>query len=137
MVKKTWAQKMLKPAEPQLTTLDKPYGKFVPGQLMLIPTPSLIQDFILSTPKGETRTVEQFRQTLAKEQRADVSCPLTTGIFLRIVCEAALDQLNFENSPLDKITPFWRVVDPKTPLAKKLSCGPEWIVAIREAESKT
>lgn len=50
----------------------------------------------------------------------------TTGIFLRIVAEA-----NFEKgqngASLESIAPFWRVIDPKSALAEKLSFGKEFL----------
>jgi hypothetical protein len=35
-----------------------------------------------------------------------------------------------------QITPFWRVIEPKSALAKKLTCGPEFIEEMRAAEAK-
>ena len=57
---------------------------------------------------------------------------ITTGIFLRMAAEYALQEMS---QGKDEVMPFWRVVDPKSPLAKKLPCGPEFIVSQRAAES--
>jgi hypothetical protein len=54
-------------------------------------------------------------------------------IFVRIVAEAALDEMK-EGKPVSKITPFWRVVDPESPAAQKLSCGTKFIVERRKSE---
>ena len=62
-----------------------------------------------------------------------MACPLTSGIFLRIVSEAALDEMRSGKS-IEAITPFWRLVSPKAPLSKKLSCGPEFVAERRKAE---
>ncbi|MCC5928875.1 MAG: hypothetical protein JJU28_06490 [Cyclobacteriaceae bacterium] len=67
------------------------------------------------------------------EHGADYTCPVTTGIFLRIVAEAAYEELqNGKNQ--EEIIPFWRVIDPKSALAKKLSFGQELLLEMREKE---
>lgn len=53
-------------------------------------------------------------------------CPVTTAIYLRIVAEVSLRDLD-DGKPLDAVVPFWRVVTPETRIAKKLSCGPDHI----------
>lgn len=82
---------------------------------------------------GNTRKPEEVRADLAVRHGADATCPLTTGIFLRIIAEVALEDLA-AGATLESVTPFWRVVDPKSPLAKKLSCGPEFIQIRRTEE---
>lgn len=77
--------------------------------------------------------VAELRRRLAEKHGADGCCPLTVGIFLRIVAEHAWDELSAGKS-LEKVAPFWRVVDPKSPLAKKLRAGAEWIRLQRLAE---
>ena len=129
MAKKTLAEKMEKPAAPELVVLDKPALGCSAGAKMLIPTPRLVEAYVKANPKGETQTPQQMREQLAQEQKADVACPLTSGIFLRIVSEASLDP----DTEVD--APFWRIVDPTSPLAKKLSCGPDWIQTQRDSEA--
>jgi hypothetical protein len=53
--------------------------------------------------------------------------------FLRTVAEAAWDQIE-AGTPVTQVAPFWRVVDPASPLAKKLRAGSEWITQQRAAE---
>ena len=84
--------------------------------------------------RGKIKTVLQLRQELAKKHKADGTCPLTTGIFLRIASEAALEEIGNGKAP-DDVTPFWRVVDPGSKLAKKLSCGDDFIQSMRTAEA--
>jgi hypothetical protein len=38
---------------------------------------------------------------------------------------------------LTEITPFWRVIEPNSPLSKKLSFGQEFILQQRKAENIT
>ena len=70
---------------------------------------------------------------LAKLHGADATCPVSTAIFLRIVAEAAWDEIE-SGVPVSEVAPFWRVVDPKSPLAKKLRSGGAWIEQQRAAE---
>ena len=100
---------------------------------MLIPTPALVAAYVATIPKGESRTMPQMRDDLAAENRADFTCPLTAGIFLRVVAELAWEQ-HQAGKPLTKITPFWRVIDAKAPAAKKLACGVDFIVNQRRRE---
>lgn len=129
MGKKTFAEKMAKPAAPEIVIIQKPALGCPAGAKLLIPTPRQIEAYVEAIPEGETRTVQQMREQLAKDEAADVACPMCSGMFLKIVCEASLDP------HADVQAPFWRIVDPKSPLAKKLPCGPEWIQAHRDAEA--
>jgi alkylated DNA nucleotide flippase Atl1 len=75
--------------------------------MMLIPTALEVDAMIRKIPYGELSTLGEIRERLARWHRADVTCPLVTGIFLRIVAEAA------EEDRIDgktDITPYWRVV---------------------------
>ncbi len=74
-----------------------------------------------------------MRNDLAIEYQADKTCPVTSGIFLRIVSEAAYEELK-SGKKIDTVTPFWRIVDPKSKLAGKLECGIEFIKEQRDKE---
>ena len=75
-----------------------------------------------------------MRDDLAKDYQADKTCPVTTGIFLRIVSEASYEE--YDNSmDLNAITPFWRMNNPNSNLAEKLACGIDSIVKRQEQES--
>jgi hypothetical protein len=84
-------------------------------------------------PAGETREIQQMRRELAAIHGADATCPVSTAIFLRTVAEAAWDEIE-AGVPATQVAPFWRVVDPKSPLAKKLRAGGSWIEQQRAAE---
>ncbi|MBM3347843.1 MAG: hypothetical protein FJY55_15320 [Betaproteobacteria bacterium] len=75
--------------------------------------------------------LEQLRAALAKTYAADGACPLTTGIFCRIAAEHAYEQFQMGAK---RVAPFWRVIDPASPLARKLSCGPAFIRKQRQVE---
>jgi hypothetical protein len=60
-----------------------------------------------SIQKGKLATVERIRERLARNFNADFTCPLTTGIFIRIAAEAAEEDLCRGQK---EIAPYWRVI---------------------------
>lgn len=74
---------------------------------MLIPTPMLVDEMVRRIPKGKLVTVAEVRRKLAADFGADVTCPLTTGIFVRIAAEAAEED---RTAGRRRLTPYWRVV---------------------------
>ena len=90
------------------------------GQLMLIATPKMVADLIATIPEGEIKDTGFLRTELAKQSETDVTCPVTTGIFVRINCEASNE--DYQNGAnLSELVPFWRVLGEKAPIRKKLS----------------
>lgn len=83
--------------------MEKRFGK---GK-MLIPKPLDVDALIRKVKKGELVTQSHIREKLAKDFKTNVTCPITTGIFIRIVAEAAEEDLN---SGKKQITPYWRVI---------------------------
>jgi hypothetical protein len=55
-------------------------------------------------------------------------------MFLRICAEKAFEDFQ-AGCPVEDVTPFWRMVTPKSPIRKKLSFGVEFVDAMRAAES--
>ena len=90
------------------------------GSLMLIANTKILDQYIKNIPNGEFRSTKQIRRDLAKQFECDVTCPLTTGIFIRIISEAAYQEYKNSNC-LSSITPFWRVVNKESKLARKLT----------------
>lgn len=64
----------------------------------------------------------QLRAKLAADAGADVACPITTGIFVRIVSEAAEE--DFRNGKT-RVTPYWRVIRDDGSLIEKFPGGAE------------
>lgn len=130
---KTWRQKLDGGKPAHVETLTKSFGGAPDGAKMLVGTPRLIDSYMRSVPEGQSRTVAQMRADLAKAHKADIACPLSTSIFVRIAAEAALEELG-QGKSVQEVTPFWRVVDEESPIAKRLSCGPEFIELRRQLE---
>jgi hypothetical protein len=132
-MKKTWAQKLDNGRAAFVGTLDKPMCGNPAGTRILVATPRIVKAYIEQIPPGQEIPVERLRADLAAQYDADASCPIATGIFLRIVAEAALEE-HSAGKPVDQITPFWRVVDENSPTAKKLEGGPAFIHRMRDRE---
>ncbi len=131
---RSWAQKAAGAKPPHVAVLEKPYAGLPAGSRLFIASPALIAEEIASVPQGETCSVAALRDGLARRHGADATCPTSTGIFLRIVAEMALERLA-AGAPPAAVTPFWRVVEPASPLAAKLSCGAETVARLRAAEA--
>jgi hypothetical protein len=128
----TWQQKFDHSKPSHVCVMEKAKLGFPAGAKMLIPSTSAVRDCLFTIPPGETRTPAELRQQLAQEAEADVTCPMVMGIFLRIVAELALEGMKTGSSD---VAPFWRAIDPSTPLAKRLSCGPEFVAELRTSEA--
>ena len=129
---KSWKEKLNIDKSFVVKRLDKNFSDMKVGENMLIATPKIIDEYIKQIPKGINTNIKTLRNDLALTYNADTTCPVTTGIFLRIVSEAAYeDLLNGEKN----ITPFWRVVDHKSKTASKLACGINFIKKRRSEEN--
>jgi hypothetical protein len=131
---KTWTDKVNDlTKEFQVKKLDKDFADMHAGGKMLIATPKIIDEYVRHIPKGKSGSLATMRKDLANEYGADYTCPVTSGIFLRIVAEAAHEQIE-KGTPIAKVAPFWRVVDEKSALNKKLSFGSQFVVNQRKKE---
>lgn len=131
--KKSWQDKYFSRTVPEKKILETSFAGMKPGQLMLISTPQEIDAWIRDLKPGELRTLDELRESLANKHQAEVTCPATTSIFLRIVAELAWEEIQAGASPKD-VTPFWRVVEPNSKLALRLSCTKEWLAEMRSTD---
>jgi hypothetical protein len=132
---KTWADKR-QAKSPHTVTLDKDFAGVPKGSRLLISSPLQMEDYLRTqVPVGTVKEIQQVRRELAALHGADATCPVSTSLFLRTVAEAAWDEIEGGKAASD-VVPFWRVVDPKSPLAKKLRAGSHWIEQQRLAEAR-
>ena len=110
--------------------LDKNFSDMKAGQLMHISSPEATADYILRLEAGVFKSPKEMRLDLAKAAGADNTCPVSTGIFLRLAIESALVPEAVEMTPL----PFWRVVDETHPVLKKLGILADDIARLRAAD---
>ena len=92
--------------------LVKGFSDIAAGEKMLISSPEKISEFIFAIPKGSFFSIKELRRKLAQKVGADNTCPVTTGIFLRIAIEQNMGDVDF---------PYWRVIDENHPVVKKLN----------------
>ena len=130
---KTWQEKFNSTKPFSIKTIENRFADLPVGTKMLIATPKIIDAYINEIPIGIEVDLKTLRKDIALTYFADNTCPVTTGIFLRVVSEVAFEE--YENKyDISKITPFWRVINAKMPIAKKLSCGIDFINQRRDRE---
>lgn len=131
--RKTWQEKLHIDKKAEVKKNDYDFADIPAGSKMLIATPLIVDEYIRQIPKGHFTDIKQIRKDLAAEYKAQYTCPVTTGIFIRIVAEAAYEEYE-KGKPLSKITPFWRALSAKSPSAKKLSFGLKFLLDQQKKE---
>jgi hypothetical protein len=134
-VRKSWGEKLQQCKAPKIVILEKAWGGMLAGDKMYISSPRELDAAIRLLPSGEVMSIAELRHLLADEHGCAGTCHLTTSMFIRIAAEAAREQLDAGASPAD-VTPFWRVVAPGSPLAKKMLVDDVWL-AERLAEERS
>lgn len=124
--RKTWREKLesqkkskivrIPPEAVETSVMARRFGT---GK-MLIPKPLDVDALIRKIPKGTVATKSQLRERLSKDSKADFACPLTTGIFIRIVAEAAEED---RKSGKKRVAPYWRVLSDDGALNDKFPGG--------------
>lgn len=132
--KKSWQEKLQQPKEAKVVVLEKPWGGMAAGDSMYISTPQEVDSLVRQLPAGKVTTVADFRLLLAAKHGCAGTCHLTTSIFLRMSAEAAREAL-LEGVGIEDVIPFWRVIAPGSPLAKKMLLDDVWL-AERLAEER-
>ncbi len=116
----TWREKLEKEQEPKIVKIPPKMAKRFGTGKMLIPRPLDVDAIIRRVKKGKLVTQDEIRKRLAKDFKADVACPITTGIFVRIAAEAAEEDLGKGRK---QITPYWRVIKSDGSLNEKFPGG--------------
>ncbi|MEM7508597.1 MAG: hypothetical protein AAF415_17840 [Pseudomonadota bacterium] len=120
-------------AEPKRVMLDRDFAGVRRGQMLFVATPQIVADYIAKIPRGETRTIPQMRGELARRRKCDATCPVSTAIFIRLVAEAAIEEIE-EGTPQAEVTPFWRLIAGDYKIARRLPIDGEWIDLQRRLE---
>lgn len=130
---KTWSHRFEVKRYPKRVTLDADFAGIPAGSTLFVGTPQILQTYIRKIPSGETRTIQRLRRDIARANRCAAMCPVSTAIFLRILAETAWDELHAGKSA-HEVTPFWRVIEPGSAIAKKLRAPDAWLRDQRHAE---
>jgi hypothetical protein len=131
--KTTWAEKLNSSKGHEVKPAPINIAGMKAGQIMLVPTARIVDDFIRTIPKGVSMDVKTLRARLARKYKAEVTCPITTGYHLKTIAEAAFEA-HQQGAKLREITPIWRVLDASTPTTKRLSYDPAFIIDQRARE---
>lgn len=134
MAKKSAREKLATKKQIKKVTMDKAWGGMKPGDLMLVSTPLAVDGYVRAIPNGETRTIPEMRDDLAAAENCTGTCPLSSSIFVRMVAEAALEDLA-DGKAVSEVSPFWRIVTSKDKMAGKLNLDPAWIDEQRALEA--
>ena len=122
----SWREKLEKEQKPKVVDLTAKAAKRWDHGKMLVPTPLLVDALMRKVEEGKLVTITQIRERLARDFSADSTCPLTTGIFLRIAAETAEEDLQTGRAGGGEgITPYWRVIRDDGSLNEKFPGGAE------------
>ncbi len=132
---KTWLEKKACAKPAHVVVLEKKFAGLQPGTKLLITSPEIIDQYMRGIPAGSFVSFVEMRRDLAKSHDADASCPITSSIHSRIVAEIAIEELA-EGAAPNSVCPFWRVVEPRSDMARKLSVGAAGIEQLRSDELK-
>jgi len=130
---KSWTEKLNVNKDPKVIRMEESFSDIPADSMMLVATPALVDDYIRKIPKGKIVDMKTLRKDLAADFHADNSCPLSTAIFVRIAAEAAFEQFISGKKP-EEITPFWRVIQPGSKMASKLTFGEDFLKKQIKAE---
>jgi len=120
--KTSWRAKLHKPMQPKLVPISDAMTRRFGHGMMLIPTALQVDAMVRKVPRGQVITLAEIRSRLARWHRVEITCPLVTGIFLRIVAEAAEED---RQAGRPDIAPYWRVVGADGRLNAKFPGGVE------------
>ena len=106
--RKSWREKLandhgLPKVAPVPGKMTKRWGAGV----MVIPAPREVDGLMRRVPLGRVTTINELRAALAKKHKADLTCPITTGIFAWIAAHAAEEAAAAGRK---RITPYWRTL---------------------------
>lgn len=131
--KRSWTEKLNSPRPHEVKPAPIDIAGMKAGQIMLIPSARIVDDFVRTIPKGTSMDVKTLRHKLARKYGAEVTCPITMGFHLRTVAEAAYEA-HENGARMSDVTPIWRVLDADAPTTKKLSYDPAFLLNQRRRE---
>ncbi len=120
--RKSWREKLEKEQRVRIVNIPPRMEKRFGRGKMLIPRPLDVDALIRRVERGKLITQAQIRERLAEEYNVDITCPITTGIFVNIVARTAEEDLQ---SGKKSIAPYWRVVNSDGGLNPKFPGGVE------------
>lgn len=92
-MKMTACQKFKKQRSPKKVMLDKNFAGVKAGRMLFVGTPQIVADYISKIPWRETSTIVKMRNQLARRNKCDAMCPVSTAIFIRIAAEYSVEEM--------------------------------------------
>jgi hypothetical protein len=132
----SWTVKLDEPRESELRPVEAGRRNLRAGDIMLYPNGRAVDDMIRTIPAGQARTQRELRVALAERFDADITCPVTTRRSLHTVLEAANEAAQ-NGTPMDQVTPVWRVADLSPHMLKRLSFDPDFLLDQRAREDRS
>ena len=119
--RKSWQDKLREPKGlPKVVKLKEKAKVRWGGNNMVVPSPQEVEGLMRQVPPGKVTTINAIRVTLARRHRAAIACPVTTGIFVWIIANAAAEM---ERQGRRTTTPFWRTLKSDGSLNEKYPGG--------------
>ena len=128
---KSWREKLEGAHDARVVAIPPKMRKQLGTGTMLIPTPLDVDAQIRRVTRGKVVTLTALREKLARAAGADVTCAMVAGMFVRIVAEAAAEDMRAGKA---RVAPWWRVVRDDGTLFEKLPGGPAAQAEHLEAE---
>jgi hypothetical protein len=129
----SWTDKLRNSKPHQVKPVPVNIAGMKKGQIMLVPSPRIVDAFIRRLPEGRLLDTREFRTRLARRYRAEVACPITMGFILRIVAEAAWEARQ-AGAAEATLTPVWRVLETESLTLTKLPRAAAAFFRARRAE---
>jgi hypothetical protein len=98
---------------------EKRFADLPAGTTILIPSPQDIELELRRLGTHEYITPKELRARLADRHCTEGTCPVMTGMNMRIVAEVALEQMS-GGALMSEVAPVWLVIAPDSALAQKL-----------------
>lgn len=73
---------------------------------MVIPSPREVYEIMSRVPEGSVTTINEIRSYLSKKYKADLCCPITTGIFAWVSANASEELQSRGEGGI----PYWRTL---------------------------
>jgi hypothetical protein len=92
--------------------LDQEKAERMSAKTLYLPSPLDVAKAILAIPSGQTKTINDLRETIAKAHNADTSCPAKVLKYWKWMAQFS-DENPTANSPYH--IPWWRVLKDNKP----------------------
>lgn len=84
MPRMTWSEKLANSSLSTVRIAPKNFADIKAGQKMLLPAAKDVAGVICEIPKGKEFDMKALRASLAMKHKAGITCPVVTGIQLRV-----------------------------------------------------